>query len=474
VSWRTPLWVKLAAFGALGVAATHSFHLIVSRDVASAALEQEQTARGVDVARLVARQASNAVLLEDRVLLQELVEQAAAGEHVSWCFITRDDEVLASSFPGGTPAALLTIRADGGTRGAMVVKDGQRRFLDVAAPILGGSAGEVRVGIDMETLSEARHDLGLLLGLVALLTIVVGTVAAFVVGRTLTAPVKQLLLATERFDPAAVPTPVPRSSTDELAELTERFNEMMHRLHAGHDAHQLALRKSASSERLVALGSLVAGVAHEVNNPLAGLKNVHSTLRRGDLTEAKQREYLELMGDALTRIEDIVRRLLDFGRPRPLALVPHRPSTLLREVVRLVAPAMRQRKVTLSEHLPEEDDQPVLADRLQVSQALLNLILNALYVTPDGEALELGLRAREGFRGLEVRDRGPGIPPELRERVLDPFFSTKPEGEGTGLGLTVTRTIADAHGGELSFEFPERGGTVVVLWLRVVSPGARP
>jgi two-component system NtrC family sensor kinase len=68
--------------------------------------------------------------------------------------------------------------------------------------------------------------------------------------------------------------------------------------------------------------------------------------------------------------------------------------------------------------------------------------------------------------GVAVEDRGPGIPAEMRDRILDPFFSTKPEGEGTGLGLSVTRTIIDAHGGELTFEFPDAGGTVATVWLR--------
>jgi two-component system, NtrC family, sensor kinase len=80
--------------------------------------------------------------------------------------------------------------------------------------------------------------------------------------------------------------------------------------------------------------------------------------------------------------------------------------------------------------------------------------------------VRIRLRQRPGGLGLAVEDSGPGIPPHIRPRILDPFFSTKPEGEGTGLGLSVTRTIMDAHGGELAFEFPAGGGTVATLWLR--------
>lgn len=135
-------------------------------------------------------------------------------------------------------------------------------------------------------------------------------------------------------------------------------------------------------------------------------------------------------------------------------------------MARLVGPAVRQRSVALLELDDGVDDVHVMADRIQVGQALLNLVLNGLFVTPKNGQLRVRLRRRLGWCGIAVEDDGPGIPAELRDRVLDPFFSTKPEGEGTGLGLTVTRSIVDAHGGELTFEFPPSGGTVVTVWLR--------
>lgn len=97
---------------------------------------------------------------------------------------------------------------------------------------------------------------------------------------------------------------------------------------------------------------------------------------------------------------------------------------------------------------------------------MLNLLINAAYVTPSGGQIRLCARERAEHLGLAVEDDGPGIPEDLRARIAEPFFSTKPAGEGTGLGLSITRSIAEAHGGELTFEFPERGGTVATLWLR--------
>jgi signal transduction histidine kinase len=106
----------------------------------------------------------------------------------------------------------------------------------------------------------------------------------------------------------------------------------------------------------------------------------------------------------------------------------------------------------------------VEVDPDQVGQALINLILNAAHATPDGGLVEIGFLERGALAGVTVRDEGEGIPVAIRSQIEDPFFTTKPEGEGTGLGLSVTRGIAVAHGGDLTYDFPERG-TTVTLWL---------
>jgi signal transduction histidine kinase len=278
-------------------------------------------------------------------------------------------------------------------------------------------------------------------------------------------PVGELLAAADRLDPRDEVRHLAVRGSDEFGELSERFNSMVDRLKAAHVEHQASIRKSAESQRLAALGSLMAGVAHEVNNPLAGLKNCVTALRRKQLSPEAEVEYLELMSSSVDRIENIVRRLLDFGRPQPLHLRPEPVERLTREAAALVAPLMKAHRVELDLTAEENGRTSVLADRHQVAQALLNLLLNALYVTPQGGRVRLRVRDRDGLRGIAVEDEGPGIPAELRERVLDPFFSTKPEGEGTGLGLSVTRAIVEAHGGELTLEFPGRG-TVATVWLR--------
>lgn len=460
--------MKLALLAAVGVVAMHAIHLVIGNRIASRALLVAQAELGARVARLVAEQADDPMIVNDVMTLHGLVRGAAtSSDDVSYCFIVRDGRVVASSFYGPTPEALVALRPGTGDGAPVLVTLDGAEVLDVAEPILGGSLGQVRLGLGMQALRVLRHALAVHLGELAIGVILIGLTAAFLAGRAIARPVNEILAAADRFDPAALgggPTVETRGS-DEVAVLGHRFNRMMRRLEAAHAEQQAARQKAVETERLAALGSLVAGVAHEVNNPLAGLKNCLRLLERGDLGEVKRSEYLALMDEGLTRIEDVVRRLLDYGRPHATRLEPCCAAALAEDAVRLIRPLLEQRGI----RTPLTDDSggaEVLADRRQVGQAIVNVLLNAAYVTPDGGDIRIRVRRRDEQVGIAVEDDGPGIPEEIRDRILDPFFSTKPEGDGTGLGLSVTRTIADAHDGDLYFEFPERGGTAVTLWLR--------
>jgi two-component system NtrC family sensor kinase len=353
----------------------------------------------------------------------------------------------------------------------LVVRSGDRLVLDVVQPILGGQLGHVRLGLDMSPLDEARGTLAVRLGILALVVIAAGLIAAYFAGRSVARPIDDILAAADRFDPAAGSreADVRTRGSDEIAVLADRFNRMMRRLEEAHAEQVRGRQRAVATERLAAMGALVAGVAHEVNNPLAGLKNCVRRLERDDLPEPKRREYLALMEEGLVRIEEVVRQLLDFGRPHPPRLEPVAASRLAHETMTLLRPKLDRRRVRL-ELLG--GDAVALADRRLVEQALVNLLLNASYVTPDGGEIRARIRRRDGLVGISVEDDGPGIPQEIRDRILDPFFSTKPEGQGTGLGLSVTRTIVDQHGGELSFEFPPAGGTVATVWLRSGEPAS--
>lgn len=222
--------------------------------------------------------------------------------------------------------------------------------------------------------------------------------------------------------------------------------------------------KLIQAEKLSSIGMLASGVAHEINNPLAGVMNCVRALSRGQMADNRREDYFRTAQEGLERIQQIVRGLLDYARQRPVERSEIDVAEVLSSCQRLIQPYFRHRDAALLSEL--EPEQVILrADRAQLMQALINLLLNAIYVTPKGEAVEFSVRKEPGRVGLCVRDHGPGMEHELIHRVCDPFYSTKPEGEGTGLGLAVTLSIARAHGGDLEFDCGAEQGTSVILWL---------
>jgi len=262
-----------------------------------------------------------------------------------------------------------------------------------------------------------------------------------------------------------------------------RANDELHRLQHGLE-HQVEERTAdlrraqaalVQSEKLSSLGRLSASIAHEINNPLAGIltyaKLLIRTLEGGPADEASRQEALR--GLALVRRETerctaIVRGLLDFARDRPVALAETDLNAVVEESLELVGHQLALRGLTLEKRLAPLP--PVLADFGQLRQAIVNVAVNAVEAMREGGVLTVATRAAPGG-GAEVivTDTGPGIPREHLARVFEPFFSTKER--GTGLGLAVVYGIAQRHGGRVEVESGERG-TVVTLGLPAMPRGA--
>jgi signal transduction histidine kinase len=230
------------------------------------------------------------------------------------------------------------------------------------------------------------------------------------------------------------------------------------------DDLQHAEAQLMAGEKLSTVAKLAAGVVHEINNPLTAILGQSELLMtRGNLTPA-DRERLSLIIQETSRAARMLRNLLQFSRDYP----PERRPCSLADQVRL---ALELNEYQLHRGgIDVEVDlapiPPVWADEHQIQQVLVNVIQNArqaLESRPRPRRLELVLRAQEGAARLEVRDNGPGIAPELLPRIFDAFVTTKPAGEGTGLGLWVSYAIVEKHGGRLRAENrPEGGATFIV------------
>ncbi len=234
------------------------------------------------------------------------------------------------------------------------------------------------------------------------------------------------------------------------------------------DRAEAATDRMIRTERLAGLGRLVAGIAHEINNPLAGMQNCVRTLLRKDRDPERRVQYLEMLQEGLGRINRTVRQLLDFGREARPQLARTALTPIVHRCLALVEHELAARKIacalSLDPALPE-----LVADPHQLEQVFLNIVMNALQAMPAGGTLTVsaGRRGREAGPFVEVRitDTGGGIPPDRLPRIFDPFFTTKEVGEGTGLGLSVSYGIVQAHGGVIEVESEVGSGSTFTIAL---------
>jgi signal transduction histidine kinase len=224
----------------------------------------------------------------------------------------------------------------------------------------------------------------------------------------------------------------------------------------------------AIAQRLAATGKLASGVAHEINNPLGGMKNAVRALSRGDLPPEKQREYLDLVSEGLARVEETVKKFLSFT-PRRVEPRPTDLADVARKAIALARHRIDRKGIRVVERFAPAGDAVAFGDPHELLQVALNLLLNAADAIPEDRRGSIEVAAsRSGDEVvLAVVDDGVGMTPEDQARCFDLFFTTKEVGEGTGLGLAVVHNVVTNHGGRIEVESaPGKGST-----FRVVLPG---
>ncbi len=382
---------------------------------------------------------------------------------------------------------------------AFVVNDW---YVSAYEPIMdsaGQRVGMLYVGFLEEPFQRARQ---LALAAVALLFVLTVALAALVsrrLARHVSQPVERMHGTMSAIESGQTEARVggdltDSTAADELAELAAHFDRLLDRLAAQTDALQRwgseldskvaertqelaaanqtlrsAQQRLVMSEKLAAIGQLAAGVAHEINNPVAVIQGNLDVLREtlGDAAEPALPE-IRLIQDQVFRIRLIVTKLLQFARPAEYAgyLEPVRLDQVVQDSLVLVAHQMKKTSVAVMQEM--HATRPVTVNRNELQQVLINLIVNALQAMPEGGTLLLASGDREegGIKGgfVAVGDSGPGIAPQDRERLFDPFFTTKTS-DGTGLGLWVSLGLVQRYGGRIDVACPPTGGSVFTVWL---------
>jgi signal transduction histidine kinase len=269
-------------------------------------------------------------------------------------------------------------------------------------------------------------------------------------------PVRSLRDGVQRVAGGDLTHRVEIASKDEIGALARDFNQMADELHGMRS--NLEARVEARTQeflraaRLAGLGTMAAGIAHEINNPLASIascaEGMERRLSKGTVDAATQREYLQIIAREAYRAHEITSRLLDFARNGAPARIHFDASDLMRELGVLLEHRLRAKALTLEIDCPKDLPQ-LVGNPTEVKQVLLNLLHNAMDASPERGVVRVRWAATATEFTIEVADQGPGVPQEQRERIFDPFFTTKEPGKGTGLGLAIVHRIVNDHGGRI-------------------------
>jgi signal transduction histidine kinase len=386
-------------------------------------------------------------------------------------FLLRRNRSIASSLPTDQFSAEDARRlaeavesASGGTaRGRSETKltFSKTPYAVAPAPLADASGREIArmvIGRSLADAAKARREAyAFLAGIAALGLALSLALGLFSAGR-ISRPIRDLLARVREVSAGRLDARTTPQRRDEIGELAGAFNEMT----ASLEERDRRLRDSADelrrnqdqliqSGKLAAIGELAAGVAHEIGNPLSAISGYAQMIQEGRFTVAQTREFAGEIESEAEFIERIIQNLLEFSRPSENVMEP----ADLREIAESALKTASAHKLfgRLRVERRFDPDMPhVTCNRKEIQQVFLNLIMNAAQAMPNGGVISVEGETLPGRVRFSVRDAGPGVPREIRDKIFNPFFTTKPPGVGTGLGLAIAYRIVEKHGGALSLD----------------------
>jgi len=313
------------------------------------------------------------------------------------------------------------------------------------------SLGYVLLNSREQSLAAKQATQGVLLVVIFCAILFSAQVVWFFVNRV-TKPLRELRHSAEAVGRGDFTRRVPVRSRDECGELARVFNRMTENLQQSRAQLETTQAQLLQSEKLSAVGEFVAGVAHELNNPLTAVLGYSEMLKTADLGE-NYRHHSEMIFKSAQRCQRIVQQLLSFARPQKPERKPVSLNALITSVLEIVNYTLRTSNIELVTQFDAKLPL-VMADATQIQQVLLNVLNNAYQAIEaqgrPGGRIKITTETAGSRVRILIQDNGPGIPAEVLPRIFNPFFTTKGVGKGTGLGLSLCYGIIKEHGGSIT------------------------
>lgn len=309
--------------------------------------------------------------------------------------------------------------------------------------------GVVKIGFDAEPIQKEINDIFfVLLSLTILLSIATLTVLFFLIDKV-TFKLKSLVDEIDKIDFKTIEEITLKGDKDEIGFLITRFDDLLKRLKLSKQQLAAAQKQVYQSEKLASIGRLASGVAHEINNPLNGIKNCLYAIQKEPDNKEQTTEYLELINEGMNYIENVIKKLLGFARQQTQITDSLNINEMIENVYKLLEYKLKQKQVVVTLNLLE--DIPVIsADNQLIQEVIMNILINAFDAISEKGEIEIksGIKDEKHIF-FSIRDNGIGLKENELDKIFDPFYTTKDPGEGTGLGLWVSLGIVENHNGQI-------------------------
>ncbi|VAW26377.1 hypothetical protein MNBD_BACTEROID04-1605 [hydrothermal vent metagenome] len=452
--------------------------------------EKELSKNGLISAKILADRSIEPILYNDLASLNKLVSEVKRNnKNIAYVFILdNNNNVLAHTFAKEVPLNLINISETSQIKTInLEYEEGVTTLIrDISAPIIDDNIGKVRMGFYedryLKTLNMAKS---FFLGLVVLF-LIVGIIGAFIFSYIITKPINLLSNTAKKLNLSQFKTNAfdddkkdiilswqnPFGVHDEIDDLFGTFNEMIKRLEKTYTELQTAQESLMQSEKIAAIGTLSAGIAHEINNPIAGIQNCLKRISDNPNNIEQNITYIELMDEAINKIKNVVQGLLNFSRKQDLIFTEIDIKQVIENTLLLIAYQLEKSRITIVKNYPEKTPK-ITGSFNHLEQVFLNLIINAIDAMNEkklsnenfsGE-LDICIFTTKDYLEVKIKDNGIGIPDDKIKQIFDPFYTLKKIKQGTGLGLAVSLNILQQHHGKIKAKNNAGGGITFSIYL---------
>lgn len=485
---RLPLFWKFAIAISLTVLLFGTLNLLFIRYQVYRTFEAQIERNGLSIASITAEQVIDPLLYNEPAAINNLLfkTKSVNPDIMYLMVISPDNKLIAHTFSVPPSHGLINanVLSDGFTSGIKIIHSLSKNdtvIRDFAMPILGKRLGTLRIGFSEDVINKqlARASnmfIFLVFGLLAL-----GIVAAFFLSYIISEPVKKMSYQVSKISLSSLESREYGidlhtnnillrlknmfNMTDEIDVLGNSFNEMLFRLNIAYIELERTRQSLSQTEKLASVGTLAAGLAHEINNPLAGMSNCLRRISEKPENIEQNREYISMMSEAISKISNVVTGLLDFSRKHEMNLSRINLIKHIENSISLISFQIRQSNIQLLRNF-ESDEIQITGSPNHLEQVFVNLLLNSVEAINERkltdniaeDVISIVIKKTNGSVYIDFSDNGKGMPEDKIPLMFDAFFTEKKVKMGTGLGLAVSYDIIKNHHGQISGDNVPGGG----------------